>query len=115
MLLYYVYALYLHVACIYTCAVVDTFILDFDKLPAKVQQSVNELQSSTAACSGFTVNICLSYGSRGDILQSCQQIARKVKEGGLAIEEVNEEVFGNHLVTAGQPGLSSFYECFHIK
>jgi undecaprenyl pyrophosphate synthase len=38
--------------------------IDFEKLPPKVRSSVEQLEKATAECTGFLVNICLSYGSR---------------------------------------------------
>jgi undecaprenyl diphosphate synthase len=37
---------------------------DFARLPAAVQRSVESLVSATSDCSGFLLNICLSYGGR---------------------------------------------------
>lgn len=45
--------------------------VDFEKLPPKVQSAVAELERSTAECTGFLVNICLSYGSRAEIVMAC--------------------------------------------
>lgn len=61
---------------------------DFEKLPAKVRTSVIELERATAECTGFLVNICLSYGSRAEIIMACnsaiaeKQQQRKIKLSG---------------------------------
>jgi Putative undecaprenyl diphosphate synthase len=44
---------------------------DFQKLPPKVRSAVRELEKETAQCTGFLVNICLSYGSRAEIVMAC--------------------------------------------
>lgn len=44
---------------------------DFQKLPPKVRSAVRELEKETALCTGFLVNICLSYGSRAEIVMAC--------------------------------------------
>ena len=44
---------------------------DFEKLPVKVQDSIEVLERATAHCTGLLVNICLSYGSRAEILRAC--------------------------------------------
>ena len=51
---------------------------DFQKLPPKVRSAVRELEKETAQCTGFLVNICLSYGSRAEIVMACNSaIAEK--------------------------------------
>lgn len=61
---------------------------DFEKLPAKVRTSVIELERATAECTGFLVNICLSYGSRAEIIMACnsaiaeKQQQRRIKLSG---------------------------------
>lgn len=76
---------------------------DTDKLPAKVLQSMDELERSTASCTGFTVNICLSYGSRGDITRSCRRVAELVQSGEVLLADVNEDLVNRHLSTKGAP------------
>ncbi len=70
-----------------------------------MQQSVNDLQSSTHSCTGFTVNICLSYGSRGDIVKACQDISQRVAAKEVSVEDITEEMFGKSLLTGGQTGM----------
>lgn len=40
---------------------VNVLTTDPSKLPANVQSAVGELQSATAHCTSFTVNICLRW------------------------------------------------------
>ena len=55
---------------------------DFEKLPAKVQDSIEILEQATSQCTGLLVNICLSYGSRAEILRACNAV---IAEKGRAI------------------------------
>jgi hypothetical protein len=64
---------------------------------------VAELEHATRDCTGFILNVCLSYGGRSDITSACRQIASKVKEGTITPSDVNEEVFASHLSTGGLP------------
>ncbi|CAM9523611.1 unnamed protein product [Chrysoparadoxa australica] len=72
-------------------------------LPADVQRAVLEAEQATAGCSGLCINICLSYGSRQEILGSCKRVAQMVEAGELAAKDVGEEVFRSHLCTRGIP------------
>lgn len=52
---------------------------------------------------GFTVNICLSYGSRGDITNACRDIAKQVTAGTLHADAINEDTVTQHLSTHSYP------------
>jgi undecaprenyl pyrophosphate synthase len=54
---------------------VNVLSTDLDRMPTQVQESINGLQDATMHCTGFIVNICLSYGSRAEIIQACKKIA----------------------------------------
>lgn len=83
---------------------VNILSTDYDKLPVGVQTAVRDLEKVTAACTGFILNICLSYGGRGDILTSCKQIAKEVKTGEiLSIDSITEETITARLGTCGMP------------
>jgi undecaprenyl diphosphate synthase len=78
---------------------VDLILKDFEKLPPKVQSAVNDLEMKTFHCSRFTLNICLSYGGRKDILTATKLIADAVQSGKMKSEEINEDLFSEYLVT----------------
>ena len=50
----------------------------------------------------MTLNLALSYGSRAEITDACQAIARKVAAGQLRVDHIDEALFSSHLYTAGQ-------------
>lgn len=92
---------------------------DFERLPPLVQQAVRALVSSTSHCSGFTVNVCLSYGARAELAQACSAIATEARRegylacssqtaGGVDVDvSVSEEQLAARLHTAhtGDPDL----------
>lgn len=82
---------------------VNVLSTNFNLLPLKVQQSVEDLQSSTSACTGFTLNICLSYGSRNEIVDGCKALAEKAVSGEIKPSDITENMFGEALLTKGQP------------
>jgi len=45
------------------------------------------------------MNLCMSYGSRGEVVQAVQSISRKVTSGQLPIDAISEETFQQHLLT----------------
>lgn len=53
-------------------------VIDFSKLPASVQEAVADLELATKQCDAFHFNICLSYGSRAEIVNACNHIVNDV-------------------------------------
>lgn len=80
---------------------VKIFSTEFDRLPTKVQASVLDLQESTAHNSTFTVNFCLSYGSRGEIVNSVKQIVHRVMDKQIDVGEINESTVSQSLLSQG--------------
>ena len=60
--------------------------------------------NATSHCTGFVVNICLSYGSRGEIINGCKSVCEAVVNNSIKLEEIDEELFSRHLSTAGCSG-----------
>lgn len=79
---------------------------DRERLPTNVQRSIDDLQRATAHCSSFLVNICLSYGGRGDIVQAVQRVSQRVLAGELLPKQVTESLLDAHLSTAHCAGSS---------
>jgi undecaprenyl diphosphate synthase len=51
----------------------------------------------------MTLNLALNYSGRWEIIQATKAIAEKVKAGVLSPSEVSDQVFSEHLATAGIP------------
>lgn len=83
---------------------VNVYSTEFHKLPPKVQLSVQELMASTKHCTKFVLNICLSYGSRQEILQACQHIGQDLLNSSIQLQEINETLFQRYLQTHDYPG-----------
>eukprot|EP01041_Mallomonas_annulata_P000921 gene921-1787_t len=76
---------------------------DMDHLPPNVQASVTDLENSTKHCTGFCLNICLSYGARAEIASTCRSIAQECVENVLDLSAVNESLITTRLLTSGIP------------
>jgi undecaprenyl diphosphate synthase len=70
-----------------------------ERLPQAVQSWVERAVSETSANNGLILNLALSYGGRGEILEA---IKRMGAAGG-ATAALTEEVFASYLDTAGLP------------
>ena len=55
--------------------------------------------NDTKHCKNLTMNICLSYGSRGEIVNACKSIAADVDDGSMNVSDISEKSFASRLLT----------------
>jgi undecaprenyl diphosphate synthase len=73
------------------------------QIPPQVALGMERLVEETKHGDQLVMNICLSYGSRGEIVNACKEIAKDVKHGFLTLDEVTLEMFERKLLTKGCP------------
>ena len=76
---------------------------DISVLSKGMQNSINKAMERTKDNTGLTLNIAFNYGGRAEIVYALKQIAKKVKNDEINIEDINEEIISNHLYTSMQP------------
>ena len=76
---------------------------DRSRFPADLQMQMNRAETMTRQNSEMALNIAANYGGRWDIAQAARALAREVKEGRLAPDRIDEEVFGSFLSLAPLP------------
>lgn len=76
---------------------------DLTVLSENLQKSINDAIERTKNNTGTILNIALNYGGRNEIVNAIKQIALKVKEGTLSIDDISEEVVSENLYTNGIP------------
>lgn len=76
---------------------------DLNRLPDPVHQALAEVVHATRHNSGLTVILAISYGAREEIVAAARAVATAVQEGRLTPQEIDEQVFAQHLWTAGIP------------
>lgn len=78
---------------------VRVLISDRAPLPLKVLQAVKDIEHQTRDCTGLTLSICVSYGSRHELVQACQSIASDVLAGDIEIPDITEDLVSEKLLT----------------
>jgi undecaprenyl diphosphate synthase len=73
------------------------------RLPEFVQTQLRKTQAALAKNNGLTLILALSYGGRTEIVDAVRKIAVKVKQGLIDPEEINAQIFAQHLYTANYP------------
>jgi undecaprenyl diphosphate synthase len=74
-----------------------------EDLPATIQSLLQDTKRETQHNDGMIFTLALSYGSRVEIAEAVQRIARAVQNRELAPEEISPATFSNYLYTAGLP------------
>jgi undecaprenyl diphosphate synthase len=74
-----------------------------DDLPEDVRIALDDAMAVTAANSGMTLTLALSYGSRQEILQAAKAVAADIVNGRLLPAELAENSFSDYLYTASLP------------
>ncbi len=76
---------------------------DRARLSADIVALIDNAEQLTAANTGLGLNIALSYGARGEIVNAVRRIAASVAAGDLSAEAIDEETVLTNLETDGLP------------
>ena len=76
---------------------------DRSRLPEFVQKALERCEHNTAANSGMTMVLALSYSARWEITEAVRQLAEQVQRGVLRPEDISEENVQNQLTTSFMP------------
>ncbi len=76
---------------------------DINKLPVSARNELNEALDFTKNNTGLNLIMALSYSGRWELLNAVKTIAQKVKEGKITVDEIDQEIFQQHLVTGSFP------------
>jgi len=76
---------------------------DIERLPIELQDRANWCMRETAACTGLTLVLALSYSSRWEITEAVKSLASDVKAGLLAVDSIDETLVANRLKTTFMP------------
>lgn len=76
---------------------------DLSRLPEQTRQKFIGCINQTAANTGLTLVLALSYSARWEIIEAARRIAEEVKDGSLDPQDINEACVSQHLTTNGIP------------
>ncbi len=74
-----------------------------DDIPEVVQREMQKTIALSAANTGMRLCLAINYGSRAELVDAVQQIARRVRQGELDPAAINEATLNDALYTAGMP------------
>lgn len=79
-----------------------SFIGNIDVIDSSLSNRIRNLEEKTNNNTGLNLIIAFNYGGRDEIVRACRNIAEEVKDGKLNLEDIDENVFSNHLYTKGK-------------
>lgn len=79
------------------------FIGDLSRFDPRLRNAIENAISKTQHNDGLRLNVAVNYGGRWDIVNAAQQLANKVKQGELNIEDISESLFADHLSLSSLP------------
>lgn len=74
-----------------------------ERLPTVILTLIEQVEELTRSNTGMTLQMAISYGSRDELVHAAKTIAEKVRDHRLSPEDITEDVFEQHLYTAGIP------------
>ncbi|MCP4753590.1 MAG: di-trans,poly-cis-decaprenylcistransferase [Proteobacteria bacterium] len=74
-----------------------------EHLSQKLNDEITKVEKLTEDYDNFQLNIAISYGGRAEIVDAVKKIVGKYEKKELAIDDITEEVIGQHLYTEGMP------------
>ena len=79
------------------------FLGDRDFFPKRVINSILKMEKETSHLEKLNLNFLFCYGAKKEIVYAVKNLARKVKDGILNIDEIDEDKVSNSLWTVGIP------------
>ncbi len=74
-----------------------------DVLSDEIREQIKKTEKFTENNTGIVMNIALNYGSREEIVNAARSLAKKVKDGEIGVEDIDEDRISSELYTGGQP------------
>ncbi|HKI74273.1 MAG TPA: polyprenyl diphosphate synthase [Pseudomonadales bacterium] len=74
-----------------------------EDLSDEMNREIDNIETLTRDHDRFILNIAISYGGRAEIIDAVKKIAGEIQDGNLAVEAIDEQLFGRYLYTEGLP------------
>lgn len=79
------------------------------RIPPLVRSALDDMERDTTQAAGsrpsLQLNVCLSYGSRGEIVQVCRTLVRQCVRGEMHCDDITEHTLAGALSTTSDPDL----------
>lgn len=72
-------------------------------IPEDIQILMDQLEKSSDDKNKTVVNLAINYGGRAELVNAVKKIGKKIADGELSANDVDEELVSSNLYTANQP------------
>ena len=79
------------------------FLGDRKGLPEDILAIMERIEEVSKYETKVILNLAINYGGRHEITDGVKQIAEKVKNGEISVDDIDEDMISNSLYTAGTP------------
>ncbi len=76
---------------------------DIAALPKNLKKKLEDAMARTKNNASFILNLALNYGGRQEIVEAVRGIAREALSGVISPDDIDENIFSEHLYTKGIP------------
>jgi len=73
------------------------FIGDLSLFPAKLRESMADAENLTANNTGLVLAVAVNYGGRWDIANAFKELYKKINDGAMKLEDINEALIGEFM------------------
>ena len=73
------------------------------ELTEEIQEQIIKTEEFTKNNTGIVMNIALNYGAREEMTKGVREIAKKVSDGEMTLDEISADTISESLYTGGQP------------
>ncbi len=78
---------------------------DISVFSKNFQDTITDLENETKKYDNLTLTLALNYGSKDEIVSACKKIAKKVFDGDIKYNDINEKTIDEHLYTSTMPAV----------
>ncbi len=79
------------------------FVGALDELNPGLKEKITQSEQKTAANSGLTLTVAIAYGGRWDIIEASKALTRRVSDGSLQIDDIDDAEFAAELQMSDIP------------
>ena len=72
-------------------------------LNSSLLELMDRMEKLTAGNDSMQLNLALNYGGRAEIINACRRIVERAQSGELSIDQIDEDVLSEYLLTNGIP------------
>ena len=74
-----------------------------DRLPQHTVQALEEAIEKTKHNTGLILNFAMNYGGQRELIEGFRNITRKIEQGTLHVDDIDEDTIHNHLLSHNLP------------